>query len=223
MDTLTTTQVESVGFLHKVFAWMCAGLLLTGGIAWFGSTSVELISFFHNNIMVFYGLLLVELALVFAIVGLINRISYSAAAGLFFLYSALNGLTFSLIFSIYTPTSIFATFLVAGGMFGVFGAYGALTKRDLSKFSSIIFMALIGLILASIVNLFWASSVLYWVVTYAGVVIFSALTAYDMQKIKKQHQYGAVGGNSAILGALTLYLDFVNLFLFLLRILGNQR
>ena len=151
----------------------------------------------------------------------------AVAAGVFLLYAGLNGITFSLIFAVYTTTSIVSTFLITSAMFGALGLFGWTTKRDLSSIGSIAFMALFGLIAASIVNLFWANSTLYWVTTYAGVVIFSALTAYDMQKIKQLNSRGNTGTDEdrreAILGALTLYLDFVNLFLFFLRIFGRER
>lgn len=145
----------------------------------------------------------------------------------FLLYSALTGFTLSIIFLIYTQESLFSTFIVAGGTFGLTSAYGYATGRDLSKMGGIMSMALIGLVLATVVNMFWANSTLYWITTYAGVLIFVGLTAYDTQKIKRLGETEAARGEGgqelAILGALTLYLDFINLFLFMLRLMGNRR
>jgi FtsH-binding integral membrane protein len=157
----------------------------------------------------------------------IERMSPAVAGGIFLAYSALNGLTFSVIFAVYTTASIAGAFVVTSVMFAALAAFGWTTKRDLSAIGSIAFMALIGLIVASLVNIFWANSTLYWITTYAGVAIFSALTAYDMQKIKKLNVRGNTGTDDdkreAILGALALYLDFINLFLFFLRIFGRSR
>ena len=145
---------------------------------------------------------------------------------MFFVYSATVGITFAFIFELYTTESIFTAFLVTAGMFGALAVFGAITDIDLSKLGSIAFMALIGLILATIVNIFWANETLYWVTTYAGVLIFAALTAYDMQKITQLRGPGLEGeaeSRASIIGALSLYLDFINLFLFLLRIFGQSR
>jgi hypothetical protein len=145
---------------------------------------------------------------------------------LFLIYSATVGVTFAFIFELYTSQSIFTTFLITSGMFGALAVWGAITDIDLSKVGSIAFMALIGLILATIVNVLWANSTLYWITTYAGVGIFAALTAYDMQKLNQIGKEGLTGdaeGRATIMGALALYLDFINLFLFLLRIFGQQR
>ena len=171
-------------------------------------------------------MIVVQLGIVFGISFAINRISVGLATVLFLIYSATVGVTFAFIFELYTTQSIFTTFLITAGMFGALAVWGAITDIDLSKVGSIAFMALIGLILATIVNIFWANSTLYWITTYAGVLIFAALTAYDMQKLKQIGEQGLTGeaeGRAAILGALSLYLDFINLFLFLLRIFGQER
>ena len=148
------------------------------------------------------------------------------ATFLFLLYSATVGVTFALIFELYTTQSIFTAFFITAGMFGALAVWGAITHIDLSKVGSIAFMALFGLILATVVNIFWANSTLYWITTYAGVAIFAALTAYDMQKLKQIGEQG-VGGEQesklAVFGALSLYLDFINMFLFLLRLFGDRR
>ena len=157
----------------------------------------------------------------------VNRMSPAIAMGAFLFYAALNGLTLSVIFLVYTAESIGLTFFITAGTFGAMCIYGATTKRDLTSLGSLCFMALFGLILASVVNIFWHSSGLYWVVTYAGVLIFVGLTAYDAQKIKQMHAAGMEGTDqdrkAAILGALALYLDFINLFLYLLRIFGRRK
>ena len=156
----------------------------------------------------------------------INRLSPAAALALFFLYAATVGITFALVFELYTAQSIFTTFLITSAMFGGVALWGYVTKRDLSTMGTVLFMALIGLILASVVNLFLANEAIYWITTYAGVAIFAGLTAYDMQKIKGFARAGLEGDaedRAAIMGALALYLDFINLFLFLLRIFGQRR
>jgi FtsH-binding integral membrane protein len=217
---------EDSGFLQRVFLWMFVGLAITGGVAAAIGSSDQLLTDITESPGIIIGVIVVQLAIVFGISFAINRISVGLATVLFLIYSATVGITFAFIFELYTTQSIFTTFLITAGMFGALAVWGALTDADLSKVGSIAFMALIGLILATIVNIFWANSTLYWITTYAGVAIFAALTAYDMQKLKQIGQQGLTGdaeGRAAILGALTLYLDFINLFLFLLRIFGQQR
>ena len=217
---------QELTFIQRVFSWMAIGLTVTGAVAAVIGTSVDE-TWWENNSGLMLGLIILELAVVFGLIFLINRIPSTLAIAAFFFYSALNGVTLSIIFAVYTTASIAATFFVTAGMFGAMAAYGYVTKRDLSKLGSILFMALIGLILASIVNLFLANDALYWIITYAGVAIFAGLTAYDMQKIKAMQAAGAdayseQGKKAAIMGALALYLDFINLFLFLLRIFGRR-
>ena len=214
------------GFLQRVFLWMFVGLGITGGVAAAIGSSDQLLTDITETPGIIIGVIVVQLGIVFGISFAINRISVGLATVLFLIYSATVGVTFAFIFELYTTQSIFTTFLITGGMFGGLAVWGAVTDVDLSKVGSIAFMALIGLILATIVNIFWANSTLYWITTYAGVLIFAALTAYDMQKLKQIGQQGLTGedeGRAAILGALTLYLDFINLFLFLLRIFGGRR
>ena len=157
----------------------------------------------------------------------INKIPAGVAIGAFFLYAALTGVTFSVLFLIYTGASIASTFFICAGMFGAVSAFGYITKMDLSKFGTYFFMALIGIIIASVVNIFLNSSTLNWIISYVGVIIFVGLTAYDTQRIKKMSQVTDFdteqGKKGAVMGALTLYLDFINMFLFLLRILGNRK
>jgi uncharacterized protein len=214
-------------FLTRVMGWMFAGLATTGVIAWALGTSEDAVSWFDDHPWVFIALIVAQLVLVAGLSFRIQSLSPQIAAAVFLGYAALNGLTFSMIFAVYTTTSIAGAFFVTSAMFAALALFGWTTKRDLSSLGSIAFMALIGLILATLVNLFWANEALYWITTYAGVAIFAALTAYDMQKIKEINVRGNTGTDAdkreAILGALALYLDFINLFLFVLRIFGRER
>jgi FtsH-binding integral membrane protein len=173
--------------------------------------------------------LFAELGLVFYLSARINKIQAGTATGLFIGYAALNGLTLSMIFLAYTAESIAGTFFITAGMFGSMAVYGLVTKRDLSGWGSFLFMGLIGVIIASIVNIFLKSSSLYWAISLIGVFVFGGLTAYDVQKIKKMGEDGIMEQGEemvkkgAIMGALALYLDFINLFLMLLRFFGGSR
>ena len=217
---------DTQGFLAKVFGWMFLGLLITGLVAAAIGSSDTLLTDITESPWIMIGLIVVQLGLVITISAAIERLSPAVALGLFFLYAASVGVIFALVFELYTTQSIFTTFLITAAMFGAVGAWGYLTKRDLSTMGTVLLMALVGLILATIVNIFVASEALYWVTTYAGVAIFAGLTAYDMQKIKGFANAGLEGDaeqRASILGALALYLDFINLFLFLLRIFGRSR
>ena len=162
--------------------------------------------------------------MVYSIAGGVKRMSSGTATGLFYLYALLNGVVFALIFTAYSFDSIFKTFLITAGTFGAMSVYGYFTSNDLTKIGSFLYMALFGLIICIVVNLFWANSTLDWIISAAGVLIFIGLTAYDTQKVKEWAEAGAmVDGRLATIGALTLYLDFINLFLYLLRFFGNSR
>jgi uncharacterized protein len=210
-------------FLQRVFGWMVLGLLVTAASAAAIGASDTMLADITSNplllILIFGG----QLALVLAISAGVDRLSPATAAALFMLYSALNGVIFAFVFELYTAESIFTTFLVAAAMFGALALIGATTKRDLTALGPILFAALIALIVATFVNLFVGGSTLYWITTYAGVLIFAGLTAYDMQKLTRYAQVAGPDGRGAVQGALALYLDFINLFLFLLRIFGRQR
>jgi FtsH-binding integral membrane protein len=214
-------------FMQKVYAYMTAGLAITALTAFFTSHSTTLLGIIFGNPLVFYGLLLAELGMVIAFSGWVRKMSIGDAAILLFCYAVVNGLTLSVIFLRYTEASIAQTFLVAAGTFGGMSVFGYVTKRDLSGLGNFAIMALWGLIFASVVNIFLHSTAFYWATTYAGVLIFVALTAYDTQKIKSLHAVAAEGSEGqsklAMQGALMLYLDFVNLFLYLLRLLGRRR
>lgn len=192
------------------------------------SSSPAVLNFVFSSNITFFGLIIAQLALVFVLSGMLQRLSGAMATSLFMLYSALTGLTLSSIFIMYTASSIASTFLVTAGMFGAMSLYGYTTKRDLSGFGNMLFMALIGIVLASLVNMWLKSDTLMWVITYIGVVLFVGLTAYDTQKLKMIGEQLSVDDKEnfrkySIVGALTLYLDFINLFLMLLRIMGNRR
>ena len=215
-------------YMAQVYGWMTVGLLLTAFIAWYAANSSAFMELLYTNRIFFFGLVIAQLAVVFVLSGLVNRLSAGVITTLFMLYSVLTGLTLSSIFIIYTASSIASTFVVTGGMFGAMSLWGYTTKRDLSGWGNMLFMALIGIILASLVNFWLKSEALMWAVTYIGVVVFVGLTAYDTQKLKNIGEQIDVRDSSnlrkySILGALTLYLDFINLFLMLLRILGNRR
>jgi uncharacterized protein len=215
-----------VAFIRQVFAWMFGGLVVTGGVAGLLTNTLSHEFLTDSGMPVFWGALILELVVVVFLVAAINRISAGVATTAFMLYAALNGLTFAFIFAFYTTQSVYTAFFVTAGLFGVMAAIGWTTSIDLSKLGTVLLMLLVGLILATIVNLFLASSTLYWITTYAGVVIFCGLTAYDLQKLKRLNTEGMTGevrDKSAVIGALALYLDFINLFLFLLRIFGSGR
>jgi hypothetical protein len=205
---------------------MTAGLLATGAIAFFVANT-GLAAILISSPIIYFGLFIVELIIVFVLISRVEKMSAGMATGMFMGYSLLNGLTLSLIFLVYTTESIASTFMITGVTFGVMSLYGYTTKQDLSKIGNILFMALIGFIIASVVNIFLRSEALYWIVTYAGILIFVGLTAWDTQKIKRMSMNIASNDEVniqrlAILGALMLYLDFINLFLLLLRVLGNR-
>lgn len=215
-------------YLAQVYGWMTCGLLLTAFVAWYAASSPAVLNFVFSSNITFFGLIIAQLALVFVLSGMLQRLSGAMATSLFMLYSALTGLTLSSIFIMYTASSIASTFLVTAGMFGAMSLYGYTTKRDLSGFGNMLFMALIGIVLASLVNMWLKSDTLMWVITYIGVVLFVGLTAYDTQKLKMIGEQLSVDDKEnfrkySIVGALTLYLDFINLFLMLLRIMGNRR
>jgi FtsH-binding integral membrane protein len=209
--------------IRQVYAWMGGGLLVTALLAMVTVSSPALINAVFGNRLVFYGLILGELALVVAISGAIDRLSASVASLLFISYAALNGVTMAVIFAVYTAESIGSTFVITAATFGTMSAYGYLTRRDLTGWGSFLFMGLIGVVIASVVNIFMQSSAASWIISAVGVIVFTGLTAYDTWKIKAMAAAGAEGRKPAILGALTLYLDFINLFLMLLRLLGNRR
>lgn len=225
----TESQVasEQAAFMRKVFAIMGAGLGATGLTALTVFHSEAATRFIFGNPIVFFGLLLAELAMVWSFSRMSQKLSALGTASLFYVYAIMNGLTLSVFFLRYTQGSIASTFFITAGMFAGISAYGYVTKKNLTGVGSFMLMGLWGLILASIVNIFLQSPMLYWGVSFFGVVVFTGLTAYDVQKIKTLNVIGNAGSDDdhkeAIHGALILYLDFINLFIYLLRLTGRRR
>lgn len=213
--------------MRKVFVWMTLALAITGLTAYGVATSPAILSLIFSSKVTFFGLIIAEFALVFAISGAINRLSLSTATMLFILYSVINGATLSSIFFAFSVATIGKVFFITAGTFGAMALVGYTTKTDLTSMGKLLFMALLGIIIASVVNMFVASSGLDLILSYVGVLVFVGLTAYDTQKIKQMCQTAPDAGESAqklaLIGALSLYLDFINLFLYLLRIFGNNR
>ncbi len=212
-------------FLRKVYGWMFVGLGITATVALGVASSPALVQSIVQNKFLFYGLILGELGLVFYLSARVDKLAPATASGLFLLYSALNGVTLSFILLIFTGASIATTFVVTAGMFGALALYGTTTKRSLAGVGQFMFMGLIGLILASLVGMFVKSDGLQFAISVIGVLVFTGLTAYDAQRLKAMALAVPEGryGSYAIVGALALYLDFINLFLFLLRFLGGRR
>lgn len=208
-------------FLSQAFLWMFAGLLLTAGVAWFVTGNERLLAFAQGN---FFLLFIAQLAIVVVISGAINRINATAALALFFIYAATLGITIGLIVASYEGASVVLAFLSASAMFGAAAIYGHVTKRSLAGLGGILFMGLIGLLVAIVLNVFLQSTQLTFIISIVGVVLFTALTAYDVQRIQSGDLAAATGSmeKAAVIGALRLYLDFINLFLFMLRLLGGR-
>lgn len=227
-DYTTTSALDNrvSRIMKQVYFKMFLGLLVTAFVSW-------VIAFYQQNFLVFlvqnrwlyWGLLLAEILLVVGITGSLRKMNPQLASALFYTFAIVNGLALSLIFVAYSLPSIFKTFLITAGTFGAMSVYGYFTDRDLTKFGTFLYMALWGLIIAVVVNIFWANSALDWIISFAGVIIFIGLTAWDTQRIKTMALQTPDGAVPAIatLGALMLYLDFINLFLYLLRFFGNSR
>lgn len=208
-------------FLQRVYQWMAIGLALTGAISYMVSGNMGLMRSLAGG--GFIVLMLVELGLVWWLSAKVLTLTPSTAVTGFLVYSALNGVTLSYIFLVYTGASIAMTFFITAGTFASVSIYGYTTKSDLSSMRSFLFMGLIGVLIASLVNIFLKSPMLYWMISYFGVAVFMGLTAYDTQKLKAMQERGGASEQHAVLGALMLYLDFINMFIFLLRIFGRRR
>ncbi|MGM3161053.1 Bax inhibitor-1 family protein [Dickeya undicola] len=215
-------------YMAQVYGWMTCGLLLTAFVAWYAANTPAVLQMVFSSKITFFGLVIAQLGLVFVLSGMVHRLSGGVATTLFMLYSALTGLTLSSIFIVYSGESIASTFVITAGMFGAMSLYGYVTKRDLTGMGSMLFMALIGILLATLVNFWLKSEGLQLAITYIGVLVFVGLTAYDTQKLKNIGEELSVDDRDSfrkysIMGALTLYLDFINLFLMLLRLFGSRR
>lgn len=233
MDYNTSTisierkKSAQLSVFKKVYIWMSLALCITGLTALIIANNNDIMYSLMQDEAIFWIIMIAEIALVMVIASRIGKMSLTTATILFILYSILNGVSMSLIFIIYTETSIAATFFVTAGTFAAISLYGYITKKDLSSWGSILIMGLIGIVIASVVNMFMASETLYWIISYAGVLVFVGLTAYDTQQIKKalldpNLEVDENLNKIALFGALKLYLDFINLFLHLLRIIGGR-
>ncbi|GAB6127340.1 Bax inhibitor-1/YccA family protein [Humidesulfovibrio idahonensis] len=224
----TISRAETISaFMRGVYGWMSLGLFITAAVAWFTAASPLGVTLLQSPGMVLM-LVVVQFGLVIGLSAAIHKLSGSVASLMFAAYSALTGLTLSSIFFVYSSASIFQAFVVTGGMFGAMSIYGMVTKRDLTGMGSFMFMGLIGIVIASVVNMFVHSSAMGFIISVIGVLVFTGLTAYDTQKLKYMGESMPLGDATAIrrgtiLGALTLYLDFLNLFLMLLRLFGSSR
>lgn len=221
----TTVKTTTKTLVRSVYIWMCTALLLTGATASLVAGSPSLLEAVFSNRILFWGIIIAQFGLVWAISAKVTSFSFPTLSGLFMLYFVLTGITFSVFFLAFTAASIASTFFITAGTFAVMSLYGFITKTDLTKLGNLCLMALIGLIIASVVNMFLKSETMYWIVSYVGVLIFIGLIAYDTQKIKalatlEENEHTQ---KLAICGALSLYLDFINLFIMLLRILGQRK
>lgn len=222
------SKVAQNALMRSVYTWMTLALAITGLTAMYMAKSLTFINAMTQNSMMFWGILIAEVVLVMYMTARINKISFTTATLLFIAYSILNGVTLSVLFLMYTMSSIATTFFVTAGTFGVMAVFGYITKKDLTRIGNLCIMGVIGIIIASVVNMFLHNSMMDMIISYVGVLLFIGLTAYDAQKIKR-----LLGGDDievnestqkiALLGALTLYLDFINLFIYLLRILGDRK
>lgn len=223
--SLDASESLIAAFLRRVYGWMFVGLAVTALVAWQVAGSETLIQTIFGNQILFFGLLFGELGLVWWISARVGKMAPMRAAGLFLLYAALNGATLAVILLAYTRTSVTSTFVTAAAMFGGLALFGTLTGRNLQGLGHFAMMGLFGLLAAMLVGFFWHSDALQFIISIVGVVVFTGLTAWDAQKLKSMALAleGQESGAYAISGALALYLDFINLFLFLLRFLGRRR
>ena len=212
-------------FLRSVYGWMCAGLAITAATAWLIASSPGVVFAIASNRMLFWGLVIAQLGIVFALSARVQTMAASTASLLFVAYSALTGVTMSFVLIAFTGESVATTFVVTAGMFGALAVYGTVTSRSLAGMGQFLFMGVVGIVLASLVGMFWHSDALQFAISFVGVIVFTGLAAYDAQRLKAMAlaMDGGQTGSYAIVGALALYLDFINLFLFLLRFFGNRR
>lgn len=222
---LEKKKSAQMAVFRQVYIWMSLALFITGITALIVANNNSLIYSLMSNQLLFWVLIIGEVVMVAVLAARIHKLSLATATVMFIAYSIINGVTMSLLFLLYTSESIASTFFITAGTFGAISAYGYFTKKDLSSLGSILIMALVGILIASLVNIFLESSTLYWIISYVGVAIFVGLTAYDTQKIKESIMNSDVNETAykiALMGALELYLDFINLFIYLLRIFGDR-
>ncbi len=224
-STPYAAEERVTAFLRSVYGWMSAGLAITAAVAYFVAASPQIVLAIASNRVLFFGIIIAQLGLVIGLSARAHKIAPATASMLFVLYSALTGVTMSLILFIYTRESIATTFVVTSGTFGALALYGTVTKRSLAGWGQFLFMGLIGVVIASFVGMFWQNDAFQFVLSFIGVIVFTGLTAYDAQRLKAMALALPPGqtGSYAIVGALTLYLDFINLFMMLLRFTGNRK
>jgi len=212
-------------FMRGVYGWMCGGLAITALTAWFVASSPAITAAIAGNRALFWILAIAQIGIVITLSARVDKIASTTASLLFVAYAALTGVTLSFVLLVFTGESVFSTFVVTAGMFGALAFYGTVTQRQLTGLGQFLFMGLVGVILASLVGMFWQSSALQFTISFIGVIVFAGLTLYDAQRLKGMALATNAGptSSSTIVGALALYLDFINLFLFLLRFLGNRR
>lgn len=224
----SNAQSGYLAILKNVYLWMTLALGISGVTAIAVANSPQLLELLYGNGLALFIVFIAQLGLVWLISARISSMSINTATALFIAYSILTGVTLASIFIVFTQESIASVFFISAGTFAAISLYGYTTKRDLSNWRTYLLMGLIGLIIASVVNWFMNSEMLYWIISYVGVLVFVGLTAYDTQKIKQMalvsyNQEGEISQKIALLGALTLYLDFINLFIYLLRIFGRRK
>lgn len=226
-DVRQLNQSVVATLMRSVYYWMAAALAITGLTAWVVANNPAMVAAIFSSELIYWGLFIAELVLVMVLSAAIHKMSFMTATLMFIVYSVLNGVVLSSIFIVFTASSIASTFFICAAMFISLAIYGSVTKKDLSGIGRFLFMALIGLIIASLVNVFMASTGLYWIITFAGVLIFAGLTAWDAQKIQQMlamcDDVDESTQKIALLGSLSLYLDFINMFLYLLRLFGNRK
>ena len=218
-------EVLVADFLRGVYGWMCGGLAITALTAWIVANSPSVTRAIATNSLLFWALVIAQFGIVITLSARVSKLAAGTASALFIAYSALTGVTLSFILLVYTAQSIASTFVISAGMFGSLALYGTFTRRNLSGFGQFMFMGLIGLVLASLIGMFWQNDGLQFMISLVGIVVFAGLTVWDAQRLKGLAFATNIGGTSSytIVGALALYLDFINLFLFLLRFLGGRR
>ncbi len=229
-NTLENSQVLVRGaadverrFMAAVYRWMTLGLLVTAGVAFYVATTPAALQFIFGNRLVFWGLVIAQFGLVIGLSAAVNRLSAGAAGALFLVYSAVTGATLSIVLLAYTGASVASAFAVTAGTFLAMSVYGTVTRRDLTTWSTFLFMGLVGIVIASLVNVFTKSSMVSWVVSCAAVLVFTGLTAYDTQRLRRMAAAGVGVAALPVNGALALYLDFINLFLSILNLFGGRR
>lgn len=222
-----TTSSPEQTFFQQIYSWMSLALIITGGVSYVVSSSPTLIRLLMANQLLFFVIIMAELGLVVWLVSSLQKLSFNQALTMFVVYSTLNGVTLSGLTLMYTGTSVFLAFFITAATFIFMSTYASKTKADLTELGKLCFMGLIGIIIASLINIFFRSELIYWIISYVGVVVFIGLIAYDTQKLKLLYSQHAGDQQSinklALYGALTLYLDFINLFIMILRIVGVRR